>query len=95
MKKSEYYMIIAMMAIPMGIILAVSFDKLRVEGIIMTAFGMLVWLFGINFLNKENKQERLEKAAFYTLLKQIYEELKNLRGDSNNGDNKPNTYPPL
>jgi hypothetical protein len=82
MKKTEYYMVIAMMAIPLGIILMITVDNFKNEGIFLTVFGMLAWLGGIYFLNKENKQYQREKAAFYTLLAQIHEELSKISGRS-------------
>ena len=83
MSRAEYYMMVAVMAFPLGVIVYLEFEKLRVVGACMAILAILSWVLGLLTLQREEKRESLQRMVFYKLLEDILQELKGLREDKN------------
>lgn len=88
MPKSEYFMMVAMMALPIGIIIYLQNEKIEIVGIFLMATAMLAWVAGILSLNKEEEQRRDDRAVTNNLIREgehlattIISELKGFRAD--------------
>jgi hypothetical protein len=88
MPKSEYFMMVAMMALPTGIIIYLQHEKIEIVGIFFMATAMLAWLLGIFSLNNEEKQRRDDREVTNNLIREgerlattIISELKGFKAD--------------
>ena len=88
MPKSEYFMMVAMMALPTGIIIYLQFEKIEIVGIFLMATAMFAWLAGIFSLNREEKQRNADRDVTNNLIREgehlattIISELKGFRAD--------------
>ena len=90
MPKSEYFMMVAFMAIPLGVILLLQNEKLGMIGIAFIVAGMLSWLIGIPSLFREDKKRDANRKVTNNLIIRadalitaIINELQGLRSDIN------------
>ncbi|MBI4379179.1 MAG: hypothetical protein HY578_08800 [Nitrospinae bacterium] len=85
--KSEYFMVVTAMFLPIGIVFLFQGDKFLIFGQILLGFATFSWLMALWQIHREEKQEAEEKQKFYDLLWDIRDELKGIRQDRNEHKN--------
>ena len=88
MHHSEYYMMVAIMAMPLGFGFLIQGGKVYWFGVFFLVFGMVAWVAGLLTLTSEAKQRRDDREVTNSLIKEarvdftlIVTELKGLRSD--------------
>ncbi|MFC1928543.1 hypothetical protein ACFLXK_02935 [Chloroflexota bacterium] len=88
MAKSEYFMIIVALFIPLGLLLSLQDEKYKIVAFIFLFAGLAAWVFGIYALRLEEKQKEADRRVTNNIVHALLTELRGLREDIKNFSRK-------
>lgn len=108
MNRSEYFMTVAVMSIPLGVLLLIELDDIWWIGACFMATGMLAWIVGMFSMQIENKHKdndrmvtnhliteaRMDIVAIINGLSRVNENTQNLIDEIRRDRNERNNPKP-